>query len=106
MSGGAFDYKQFHIQQIAEEIQHELDKQGRVKDKEELYMMGDYYEKYPEERFYPTYPKAVQDRMLEAVAALELAHVYAQRVDWYLSDDDGDESFLRRLKEELKTKIK
>ena len=101
MSGGAFEYKQFHIKQIAEEIQSELDKQGKERSKEELYMMGDYYEKYPEERFEITYPKEIQDKMNEAVKALEIAHIYAQRVDWYLSGDDGDESFLRRLKEEL-----
>jgi len=101
MSGGAFEYKQFHIKQIAEEIQSELDKQGRERSKEQLYMMGDYYEKHPEERFEVTYPKEIQDKMNEAVKALEIAHIYAQRVDWYLSGDDGDESFLRRLKEEL-----
>ena len=39
--------------------------------------------------------------MSEAVKALEIAHIYAQRVDRLLSGDDGDESFLRRLKEEL-----
>ena len=106
MSGGAFEYKQYHIKQIAEDIQSELNKQGREKSKEELYMMGDYYEKYPEERFEVTYPKEIQDRMNEAVKALEIAHIYAQRVDWYLSGDDGDESFLRRLKEELNQKKK
>ena len=41
MSGGAFEYKQFHIKQIAEEIQSELDKQGRERSKEDLYMMGE-----------------------------------------------------------------
>ena len=102
MSGGAFEYKQYHIKQIAEEIQSELDKQGKERSKEELYMMGDYYEKYPEERFEITYPKEIQDRMSEAVKALEIAHIYAQRVDRYLSGDDGEESFLSRLEQELK----
>lgn len=40
--------------------------------------------------------------MKEAVKALRVAQVYAQRVDWLLSGDDGEESFLRRLEEELK----
>tara|TARA_R110000803_G_scaffold21849_2_gene54638 strand:+ start:29 stop:379 length:351 start_codon:yes stop_codon:yes gene_type:complete len=101
MSGGAFEYKQYHIKQIAEDIQSELNKQGREKSKEEQYMMDDYYEKYPEERFEAIYPKEIQDRMSEAVKVLEIAHIYAQRVDWYLSGDDGDESFLKRLNEEL-----
>jgi hypothetical protein len=40
--------------------------------------------------------------MKEAVKALKIAQVYAQRVDWLLSGDDGEESFLRRLDDELK----
>jgi len=32
---------------------------------------------------------------------LKVASVYAQRIDWLLSGDDGEESFLKRLKEEL-----
>jgi len=104
MSGGKFDYKQFHIQQIADDIQSELDNQGKEKSKEEQWMSNEYYEKHPEKRFQITYPKEIQDKMKEAVKALEIAHVYAQRVDWYLSGDDGDDSFLSRLKDELKDK--
>jgi hypothetical protein len=40
--------------------------------------------------------------MKEAVKALKIAQVYAQRVDWLLSGDDGEESFLSRLDDELK----
>ena len=101
MSGGAFEYKQFHIKQIAEEIQSELDKQGKERSKEELYMMGDYYEKYPEERTYHVESEEVQERMRHAIKALKIAKIYAQRVDWYLSGDDGEESFLERLDKEL-----
>ena len=40
--------------------------------------------------------------MKEAIKALKIAQVYAQRVDWLLSGDDGEESFLSRLDDELK----
>jgi hypothetical protein len=33
--------------------------------------------------------------------ALRVAAVYTQRIDWLVSGDDGEESFLERLKEEL-----
>jgi hypothetical protein len=36
-----------------------------------------------------------------AAKYLRIAYVYAQRVDWLISGDDGEESFLERLKEEL-----
>jgi hypothetical protein len=39
--------------------------------------------------------------MRHAIEALKIAKIYAQRVDWYLSGDDGEESFLERLDKEL-----
>lgn len=32
---------------------------------------------------------------------LKMAYIYAQRIDWLLSGDDGEDSFKKRLKEEL-----
>ena len=101
MSGGHFNYKQYHIQEILESIQEELNSQGKPKDKEELWNDKEYYVNYPEEKFNRTYPKEIQDRFKEAIKHLKLAHIYAQRIDWFLSGDDGEESFLTRLKEEL-----
>jgi hypothetical protein len=37
----------------------------------------------------------------EGVRLCKLAYVYAQRIDWLVSCDDGEESFHERLKEEL-----
>ncbi len=101
MSGGAFNYDQYKFKQMAESIQYELDNQGKEKPKEELWCQADYYEKYPEERFNHTYPKEVQERLKEAVKIFNKAYIYAQRIDWMLSGDDGEESFLRRLKKDL-----
>lgn len=101
MSGGHFNYSQDHIRYIADEIEEELERQGKELPKEKLYMYGDYYEKYPEEMYYPTYPAEVQEKMREAVKQLRIAAVYAQRIDWMLSGDDSMESFLERLEKEL-----
>jgi hypothetical protein len=30
-----------------------------------------------------------------------MAEIYAQRIDWLLSGDDGEDSFRKRLKEDL-----
>ena len=35
------------------------------------------------------------------VEKLKEAYVYAQRIDWLLSGDDGEETFIERLKEDL-----
>ena len=43
----------------------------------------------------------MQEKLIEAVRQLKIAAVYAQRVDWLLSDDDGEETFLERLADDL-----
>lgn len=102
MSGGAFNYKQWHIEEIADSIQSELDSQGKEKSPEELWMSKEYYEQFPESKFEHVYPEEVQKEFRTGIKKLREAYIYAKRIDWLLSGDDGDESFLKRLKEELK----
>jgi len=37
----------------------------------------------------------------DAIECLKKAYVYAHRVDWFLAGDDGEESFIERLKSDL-----
>ena len=37
----------------------------------------------------------------DGLEALERAAIYAQRIDWLVSGDDGPESFIERLEEDL-----
>jgi hypothetical protein len=105
MSGGAFDYKQYNISMIADEIEQIIERSGRPKTKEELkdeYWRGeDWYKIYPEDLNYYKYPDDVIEEFKKGVDILKKAHIYAQRIDWLISGDDGNESFLKRLKEEL-----
>jgi hypothetical protein len=101
MSGGHFDYKQYEIHEIAESIEHELNKQGKLKPKDEMWGTEEYFLKYPNEKYYYTYPEKIQNKMKEAVKLLKIAEVYTQRIDWLLSGDDGEETFLERLEEDL-----
>jgi hypothetical protein len=102
MSGGSFDYNQHKIRDIYQTIQQELEKQGRKKQDEDLrYYPEDYFEKYPEDRFEHTYREDVQTIFKEGVELLKKAEIYAQRIDWYLSGDDGEDSLVSRLKDEL-----
>ena len=106
MSGGAFDYNQYKIGYIADEIDEIIVKNGVEKKPEELkdesWRDPEWYEKYPEDKFHYKYSDEVIEKMKEAVKALHIAQEYAQRVDWLLSGDDGEESFLSRLEENLK----
>ncbi len=105
MSGGTFDYSQFHIRNIADSIQQEIINSGREKTAEELkdesWRDPAWYEKYPEDLKHYKYPADVIEQFKNAVRALRIAEVYAHRVDYLLAGDDGEESFLTRLKEDL-----
>ena len=106
MSGGSFQYDQYKIGYIADQIEEVIIKNGVKKTPEEIKDEGwrddSWYEKYPEDKFHYQYPDEVIEKMKEAVKSLKIAQEYAQRVDWLLSGDDGEESFLSRLDENLK----
>lgn len=99
MSGGAFEYNQYQIKMIWKEIQNELDKQGQ--EKEVQFWEKEYYDKYPEARFEEVYREDVQQIFKDGIEALKKAEVYAQRIDWFLSGDDREDSLVSRLKSDL-----
>lgn len=89
MSGGHFDYQQYKIGQMADDIQLLIDN-NLSNEKNEW---GD--------RIGRGYAPEVVDRFREAVKALRIAQIYAQRIDYLVSGDDGEDSFMKRLDEEL-----
>lgn len=116
MSGGHFDYEQWHIQDIADRVEEYLN--GRDLDDEDIdeYVHDAFYfwneedrkeaEKYVREhhRTLPNQNEYSKETIAEFKRGLDIlrkAYVYAQRIDWLLSGDDGEESFHERLKEEL-----
>ena len=97
MSGGSLcDYDQYKIGYIADEIEKIILKNNKPKRKEDRYSWDD------EGIIYSNYsPKEIQ-KFQEAILALRIAQVYAHRVDWLVSGDDGPGSFFSRLGEDLK----
>ena len=102
MSGGKFSYKQWHIDNIADQIEQEVILSGKPipKQKWSYYERQEFEETHEHPMNY-AYPDSVLRRMEEAVYALRAAAIYAQRVDYLLSGDDGEESFEERLSKEL-----
>jgi hypothetical protein len=88
MSGGYFDYQQYRIGDICAEVEQLI----KNNDSEEVNHYGD-----PIGRGYSENTIA---RFKEAVYFLTVAQIYAQRIDWLVSGDDGEDSFHRRLSEE------
>ena len=110
MSGGHFDYYQWQINDIANSIEDYI--YGHSIDEEDI---EDYIEDHwleEEEKEYirknkHTIPnryefnKETIKEFKKGLSILRKAYIYAQRIDWLLSGDDGEESFHKRLKEEL-----
>jgi hypothetical protein len=105
MSGGHFEYNQYKIDQIADELEQLIEKNGCEKTKEELkeesWYDPNWYEKYPEDKFHYKYPDEVIEKFKEGLDILRKAAIYAHRIDYLVCGDDGEESFLRRLNDDL-----
>ena len=85
MSGGHFDYAQYTLEAIADEIRNLIAQNGSTSLNPEA--------KYSAETI---------AKFLEADKTLRLAAVMAQRIDWLVSGDDGEESFHERWDEDIK----
>jgi len=105
MSGGHFDYKQHHINEIVDSIERIVENNGREKTREEIkeesWRGDDWYEKYPDDVYHYKYPDEVIEKFKEGLTIMKQAAIYAQRIDWLLSGDDGNESFIERLQNDL-----
>lgn len=91
MSGGFFEYNQYKIYQIAEDLEHVILNNGKKRENKEPWE-DDYHREYSAE---------VIAKFKEGLEFLKKAHIYAHRIDWLLSDDDGEQSFLERLESDL-----
>jgi len=83
MSGGYFNYKQFELQRIADEIEQLVLEDAR----------HDWDDKLHEQTI---------DEFKEAIRLLRRAYIYVQRIDWLASGDDTQIEFLQRLQKQLK----
>jgi hypothetical protein len=82
MSGGYFDYRQFELQKMADEIEQlVLDNANQ-----------DWEDKYEQRTI---------DEFNKTIKLLREAYVYVQRIDWLVSGDDNVITFHKRLKEQL-----
>jgi hypothetical protein len=95
MSGGFFDYKQYNINSIKEDIEDIIEKNNK------LVLKEDRRDKWDDRIVYYEFSDEVIAEFKNAVEALRVAQIYAQRIDWLISDDDSEETFFERLKEDL-----
>lgn len=99
MSGGSMDYAFLHMNEAAEHVREYL-KEIMCKDDSEFGFEAGRCP--PECRVDPAFLKMQTVRYLcEAWMAIDKAAIYAKRVEWLESGDDGYFDFVSRTKEEL-----
>lgn len=77
MSGGHFNYAQYGIMSLAEDLE------GFIEDPNDTYS-----------------PETIAE-FKKGLELLKKAYVYAQRIDWLVSADDSEATFHERLKSDL-----
>lgn len=104
MSGGALDYVFGRIETAAEDVEQYIARIERGEE-DEYFKPHEYYMKHnPDRKEFADgkrLKEAVLSRLRDAAKALRVAAVYAVRVEWLMSADDGWESFIMRTDEEL-----
>lgn len=88
MSGGFFDYQQYRLEDMAREIEALIVRNGTA------------YAANPEWETH--YPSDIVERFKETAHTLRQAAEMAQRVDYLVSADDGEESFRERWAKEVR----
>ena len=76
MSGGRFDYNQYRLTEIADQIEQEI---------------ADNTE----------FSKKTIQELTKAVELIRTAQIYAHRIDWLLCGDDSEDTFHERLSDDL-----
>lgn len=93
MSGGHFNYTQHYINDIADEIQRQIDLSGQT-------VQTMTYGEYSTETHSDLSPEVLA-KFQQAIDTLRLAAIMAQRIDWYISCDDGEQAFHDRWNQEI-----
>ena len=90
MSGGHFNYDQYKIGYIADEVEELILKNGSEEKDEWGYNKHCSFS-----------PETIEE-FRKGLRILRQAQIYAQRIDWLVSGDDGEDTFHTRLDHDLK----
>ena len=90
MSGGYFDYGQFQMGDIAAQIEEVIEANDSTEKDE-----------YGDNISWHLSPKIVE-RFKEAEHTIRQAAEMVQRIDWLLSGDDGEDTFMTRWDAEVR----
>lgn len=111
MSGGHFNYAQYRIADIYTEIEDEIYGHPLYGECSTNRYIEDCWLDESEKEYVRKHHHTIPNRsgyskenikeFKKGITLLKKAEVYAQRIDWLLSGDDGEDNFHQRLKEDL-----
>lgn len=90
MSGGHFEYQQYQIENVAREIDRLIESNDDQSLDQYAFKRG------------RGYPPEIIEKFREAAHVLRQGAEMAQRIDWLVSGDDAEESFLKRWEKEVR----
>lgn len=93
MSGGAFNHDQYIISHITDIIEDFVIKNEDNTEDEWGYTKGRHFR-----------PSTIKQFRV-AILLLHIAQTFAQRIDWLVSDDDGEDTFHKRLQKEMEMHV-
>lgn len=110
MSGGSLNYVSGYINEAADEIERRIN--GEEVDECDIeslireYDLDETEAKYVREHHHTMpnpfyYSPSTLDQMKTALHHLKVASIYAHRLEWLFSGDDGEETFHECLREDL-----
>ena len=104
MSGGHFQYINYRIVEILDELNGLIQKNGLKKTKEEIkddeYPIG-WIEKFPESEYHNEYSEDTINEFKNAIKVISEAGIYIKEIDYLLSGDTSEETFKENLTKEL-----
>jgi hypothetical protein len=102
MSGGRFDYIQYRLDDVAGDIEEIIKNSGKPYSAEYLkeHKWADESDRHTE------YSDEVLEEFRKGAELIRKAAIYMHEIDWLISGDTGDDSFLERLKEKLDARHK
>jgi hypothetical protein len=103
MSGGHFDYQQFRIDNVANEILDVIreNEDGYVYNDKTSYGYDDNGEITDKPEGWQRFSDEALRKIKEGYRICRMAFAYANRIDYLVSGDDGEDSFHKRLRGDL-----
>ena len=91
MSGGRYSINPYMLDEIIEDIDFAIKDSDEHKGKEQPLSDWDFHYDISDE---------AKKELIKGREIIKLAKIYINRIDYFLSGDDGNESFIKRIEED------